>query len=185
MMKKTTPLLIGTLFSLVGTAFLSSNVVFAAKNNVKVKGTLVNSPCVVLPENKTMDVDFGDIRLLDIYDPTYQLPRKELTLVLSNCDLTIAKKMKVKFTGAEHGQMSGYLALTGAEPNPGLGIGIELASGEEIKVNQFSSLVPIIQTEKNELKFNTFLKATPDAINNKQIKTGRIAATATFLFEYE
>ncbi|MEQ4709394.1 fimbrial protein [Providencia huaxiensis] len=184
-MKNTTSLLIGTLFTLISTAFLSSNIVFAAKNNVKVKGTLVNSPCVVLPENKMMEVDFGDIRLLDIYDPAYELPRRELTLVLSNCDLTIAKKMKVKFTGAEHRQMSGYLALTDTEHNPGLGIGIELASGEEIKVNKFSSLVPIIQAGKNELKFNTFLKATPEAINNKQIKTGQIAAIATFLFEYE
>lgn len=185
MMKKVTLLLMGTLFSLIGTVFLNSNIVFAAKNNVKVTGTLVNSPCVVLPENKTMEVDFGDIRLLDIYDPTYQLPRRELTLVLSNCDLTIAKKMKVKFIGAEHGQMSGYLALTGAEPNSGLGIGIELSSGEEIQVNHFSSLMPIIQAGKNELKFNTFLKATPDAINKKQIKTGKISATATFLFKYE
>ncbi len=168
-----------TLFTLLG-----SGSSLAAQNNVKVKGTLVNSPCIVMPSDKNVEVDFGDIRLLDIYDSGFLFPRKELTLVLSNCDLTIAKKMKVKISGAEHGQMPGYLALTGSD-NPGLGIGIELTDGAEIKINQFSSLLPIIQQGKNELKFNTFLKATDESINNKQIKAGRVTATATFLFEYE
>ncbi|HCH7936792.1 MULTISPECIES: fimbrial protein [Providencia] len=179
-MKKINQLLLIGFFS-----FTASHIVVAATNNVKIKGRLVNSPCVVLPENKNVEVDFGDIRLLDIYDPTYQLPRREMTLTLSNCDLSIAKRMKVKISGAEHGQMPGFIALTGVESNPGLGIGFKLSSGEEIKINQVSPLIPITQSGKNELKFDTFLKATPDSIANQQIKTGHISAIATFLFEYE
>ncbi|MFD1093615.1 fimbrial protein [Providencia vermicola] len=180
MMKKINQILLIGFLSLMG-----SYTTEAATNNVKIKGTLVNSPCVVLPENKNVEVDFGDIRLLDIYDPTYQLPRREMTLALSNCDLSIAKRMKVKISGAEHGQMPGFLALSGAESNPGLGIGFELSSGEEIKINQVSSLMPITQAGTNELKFETFLKVTPDSIADQQIKTGHISAIATFLFEYE
>ncbi|HBO21391.1 fimbrial protein [Providencia sp.] len=164
--------------------FLASHLSLAATNNVKVKGSLVNAPCVVMPADKNVEVDFGDIRLLDIYDSSFQFPRKELTLVLSNCDLTIAKKMKVKFSGAEHNQLLGFLALSGTD-NQGLGIGVELVDGTAVKINQFSSLLPLIQAGKNELRFNTFLKATPESISNKQIKAGHIVATATFLFEYE
>ncbi|MEX6064782.1 fimbrial protein [Providencia hangzhouensis] len=77
-------------------AFTASHIVVAATNNVKIKGRLVNSPCVVLPENKNVEVDFGDIRLLDIYDPTYQLPRREMTLTLSNCGSQYCKENESK-----------------------------------------------------------------------------------------
>ncbi|MEX6064783.1 hypothetical protein [Providencia hangzhouensis] len=75
--------------------------------------------------------------------------------------------------------------LTGAESNPGLGIGFKLSSGEEIKNQSGFSINSYYSVRKNELKFDTFLKATPDSIVNQQIKTGHISAIATFLFEYE
>ena len=185
-MKKQSILRVLFLF-MVSFVTMGSYQVLAATNNVKITGSLVNTPCVVMPENKNIEVDFGDIRLLDIYDLGFEFPRKELVLVLSNCDLTIAKKLKVKFSGSEHRELTGFLALNNADANSGLGIGIELANGNstQMKINQFSSLMPIIQSGKNELKFNTFIKATPSAISNREIKAGHIAATATFLFEYE
>ncbi|MBC8654671.1 fimbrial protein [Providencia vermicola] len=109
-----------------------------------------------------------------------------LFLLMQSAYAAIAlDRTRVKISGAEHGQMPGFIALTGAESNPGLGIGFKLSSGEEIKINQVSPLIPITQSGKNELKFDTFLKATPDSIANQQIKTGHISAIATFLFEYE
>jgi type 1 fimbria pilin len=45
--------------------------------------------------------------------------------------------------------------------------------------------MPISKAGKNELQFNSFIKATSDVVNNKQVKVGKISATATFIFEYE
>ena len=65
----------GILFVLLGNLVaMGTYPVQAAQNNMKIKGTLVNSPCVVLPENSTVEVDYGDIRLLDIYEPGFQFP---------------------------------------------------------------------------------------------------------------
>ena len=93
--------------------------------------------------------------------------------------------MKVKFSGTENLQLPGSLALTGSDLNPGLGIFIEQSDGTPMKINQFSSLMPISKAGKNELQFNSFIKATSDVVNNKQVKVGKISATATFIFEYE
>ncbi|MTC59815.1 fimbrial protein [Providencia rustigianii] len=176
----------GVLFALLGNlAAVATMPAQAAQNNMKIKGTLVNAPCVVLPENSKVEVDFGDIRLLDIYEPGFQFPNESFTLVLSDCDLTIAQKLKVKFSGTENLLLPGSLALTGSDLNPGLGIFIELTDGTPMKINQFSSLMPISKAGKNELQFNSFIKATSDVVNNKQVKVGKISATATFIFEYE
>lgn len=168
----------------VGVA-LSSFCSVASANDLKVKGTLVNAPCVIAPADKDIEVNFGDIRLLDIYERGFEFSKKDLTLVISECDLSLAKKLKVKFIGTGHGQLPGFLALEGNDTNPGLGIGFETESGSPLLLNENSPMMVIESAGRNELKFKTFLKATQAAINNRTIKPGRFVSTATFLIQYE
>ncbi|ELX8379870.1 fimbrial protein [Providencia vermicola] len=165
--------------------FMSSWSAFSLANDLKVKGTLVNAPCTIAPEDKNVEINFGDIRLLDIYERGFEFSKKELILVISECDLSIAQKLKVKFIGTPHHQLAGFLSLDGSDTNPGLGIGFETVDGKPVLLNENTDLILIEKNGRNELKFNTFLKASQDAINNKSIKPGRFSAAATFLIQYE
>lgn len=158
---------------------------FSLANNMKVYGSLVNEPCTINPSDKELFIDFGEIRLLDIYERNFEFKKKEVKLVLSDCDLSLASKVKVKFLGTQNNNIPGFLGFNDASANPDLGIGFEYYDGTPVELNTLSNLIPLKQEGRNELKFYTFLKASDNGIANRTIRHGRFTATATFLFEYE
>ncbi len=158
---------------------------YSSANFMKVYGTLVNEPCTIDTPDKEVFIDFGDTRLLDIYERGFEFPKQELTLVLSECDLSLATKVKVKFIGTENIRLPGFLGFNDPASNPDLGIGFEYYDGTPIQINKFSNLMPLVKEGRNELKFYTFLKASDYGVQNRTMRHGRFAATATFLFEYE
>lgn len=167
------------LFTVFCTIYTST--VFA--NDMKIFGNLVNTPCKI--STNDIEVDFGEIRLLDFYDSNFKLEKKDVTITLSDCDLSISRNFRIKFSGVENLKLPGFLALDNTDWNNGIGIGIESNNGSFLTLNKQSSLMDLLQNGQNDIKFRAYLKVTPEAIKNKTIKPGHFSAKAIFSFEYD
>lgn len=169
---------------IIGSFLLFSSSVFAAEN-LKIFGSLIVAPCKVLPENSQIDVSFHEIRLDDIYKSYFQFEKKDFKIILSECDISIAKQVKIKFEGKTHNELAGLLALDDGADNPDLGIQIATQDGIPIKIGDYTSLYNIPNNGLFELNFIAYLQATAKAISNKSIKPGHFSATAVFSLKYE
>ncbi|ODQ03295.1 fimbrial protein [Shigella sp. FC1655] len=169
---------------LIGGCLLFSSSVFAAEN-LNIFGSLIIAPCKVLPENAQVDVVFDEIRLDDIYKSYFEFEKKDFKIILSECDISIAKQVKIKFEGQTHNELAGLLALDDSANNPDLGIKITTKEGVPVKLGDYTSLYNIPNNGIFELNFIAYLQATAKAIADKSIKPGHFSATAVFSLKYE
>lgn len=170
--------------SIIGSCLLFSSSVFAAEN-MHIFGSLIIAPCKVLPEHSQVDVAFDEIRLDDIYKSYFEFEKKDFKIILSECDISIAKQVKIKFEGQTHNELTGLLALDDAANNPDLGIKITTQQGTSVNIGEYTSLYNIPNNGIFELNFIAYLQATAKAIANKSIKPGHFSATAVFSLKYE
>lgn len=122
---------------IIGSCLLFSSSVFAAEN-LNIFGSLIIAPCKVLPEHSQVDVVFDEIRLDDIYKSYFEFEKKDFKIILSECDISIAKQVKIKFEGATHNELAGLLALDDSANNPDLGIKITTKEGIPIKLGDYT-----------------------------------------------
>ncbi|MBG6026282.1 fimbrial protein [Proteus columbae] len=169
---------------IIGSCLLFSSSVFAAEN-LNIFGSLIIAPCKVLPEHSQVDVVFDEIRLDDIYKSYFEFEKKDFKIILSECDISIAKQVKIKFEGATHNELAGLLALDDSANNPDLGIKITTKEGIPIKLGDYTGLYNIPNNGIFELNFIAYLQATAKAIADKSIKPGHFSATAVFSLKYE
>lgn len=153
--------------------------------NLNVFGVLVVSPCKVLPEHQQVDVIFDEIILKDIYSNNFEFQKKDFKIVLSECDITVAKQVKIKFEGQQHSQITGSLALEDSANNPDLAIKITSDSGSAINLGDYTALYNIANNGTYELNFLAYLQATANALAEKSIKPGHFSAMAVFSLKYE
>ncbi|HGN2348246.1 TPA: fimbrial protein [Proteus mirabilis] len=165
--------------------FLLLSSFFSFSDNLKIHGSLINTPCKVLPEDAQLEVDFGEIQLSDIYNNNPQIERKSFKINLSECDPSIAQQVKVKFDGKPHAKLLGLLALDESANNPELGIEITTKEGNPITLGEFSKLYNITHTGDIELNFGANLQSTPKGIADKTINPGYFTAKAIFSLKYE
>lgn len=166
-------------FSLFFTSF------FTLADNLNIFGSLIIAPCKVLPEHSQVDVVFDEVRLDDIYQNNFEFQKKDFKIILSECDISIAKQVKIKFEGQTHNELAGLLALDSSANNPDLGIKITTESGVAIKLGDYTPLYNIPNNGIFELNFIAYLQATAKAIADKSIKPGHFSATAVFSLKYE
>ncbi len=164
--------------------FLLLSSFFSFSDNLKIHGSLINTPCKVLSGDAQLEVDFGEIQLSDIYNNP-QIERKSFKINLSECDPAIAQQVKVKFDGKPHAKLLGLLALDDSANNPELGIEITTKEGNSITLGEFSKLYNITHTGDIELNFGANLKSTSKGITDKTINPGAFTAKATFSLKYE
>ncbi|WP_042846035.1 fimbrial protein [Providencia rettgeri] len=154
-----------------------------SQDNLHFYGSLVQEPCVVLPENSSIDVDFRTIADKDLY--AYGRSRSEtFSLILSECDTSLGNSFSISFLGGQHDSLPGFLALSANSDASGFGIGIEDKSGGLLPIGDKMQKILLVDGS-NTITFRAYLKAEPEAISNKSIKRGGFNALATFKIDYE
>ncbi|MFT2798243.1 fimbrial protein [Serratia sp. N21D137] len=156
-----------------------------AAENLKFSGELVRQPCVLSPGDESIPLDFGEI--IDKYLYAHERVKSQtITIHLQNCDTSLAKMIRVSFTGAGNAALPGYLSVSSGGMDSGLAIGLENASdGAPISINNGTNMDIEINPGTMDIKLNAFVRGEPDAIANKTISRGVFNATLSFSLVYE
>lgn len=155
----------------------------ATPHNISYFGNLVTEPCIVSPEDGAIDINFGTI--IDSYIYKYiRTPAQVFTIRLQDCDISVSNSLMITFQGAENSFLPGFLALRNNSSAKGIAIGLEYENGEPLSLNTSSKVQKLVNGE-NILKFYTFVKGEPGAIENKSITVGFFSSFATFIFDYQ
>ncbi|UNH30462.1 fimbrial protein [Moellerella wisconsensis] len=152
--------------------------------NLKIHGSLINSPCKLLPGDDDINVIFNNFILKELYENNQGWEKKEFIIVFSECDISVINSFKIKFSGIESPTMKGFLAVDQDNLKQDVAIGIETGEGFFLPINQFSSLIKIAKNGRNDMVFRAYLKPTKKAIDSKKIKKGNFSAKAIFTFAY-
>lgn len=163
-------------------------IVFAAgtarsEDNLSFKGALVAEPCVIAEDSQESAVDFGNIVDKYLY-LNGESPKIKFTLKLDECDLDLASLASITFSGNESPVLSGYLQPDSGSQAKGIAIGIAQTNGTLLPLNHKGNTFHL-ESGKNMLELQAYIKAEPDAITNRGITQGVFSATATFSFSYE
>ncbi|MBC3216617.1 fimbrial protein [Serratia fonticola] len=165
-------------------AALTANPTLAAgEKNVRLYGALVTEPCVILPGDEDIQLDFGTVIDKYLYLNTRTLGQSfEIHLV--ECDLTLGKTVRVTFTGTENSALPGLLAIDGSSEAMGIAIGLETAQAKPLPLNKASGKYTL-QAGSNIIDLKAYVQGEPKAIANKTIERGLFSASATFRLDYE
>ncbi|HEJ9059993.1 TPA: fimbrial protein [Serratia fonticola] len=165
-------------------AVLTANPTLAAgEKNVRLYGALVTEPCVILPGDEDIQLDFGTVIDKYLYLNTRTLGQSfEIHLV--ECDLTLGKTVRVTFTGTENSALPGLLAIDGSSEAMGIAIGLETAQAKPLPLNKASGKYTL-QAGSNIIALKAYVQGEPKAIANKTIERGLFSASATFRLDYE
>lgn len=157
--------------------------VAAASNNLKLHGALVAEPCTLLPGDESVQLDFGTV--IDKY--LYQNQRtlsKPFQLRLADCDTSLGKVVKVRFSGTESLALPGLLALDGSSQAQGVAIGFETPQGQPLLL-ETATQDNLLGNGNNIVLIKAYVRGESNAIANKTIQLGAFSAVATFTLLYE
>ncbi|MBG6028545.1 MULTISPECIES: fimbrial protein [Proteus] len=171
----------------LSTLLLIGNISMVNANpNMRFYGELVDDPCVINPGDETVILTFGNVPENFFYTGIGRTDSQGFEIHLSECDLSINKKVRVTFKGDENQAMAGkgFLALSPGSRASGIAIGLEDANGSPLRINQQSSSIAL-DSGSSVLKFSAFIQAEPAAITNQSIRRGRFSAIATFHLNYD
>lgn len=159
----------------------------AAQSQIPFKGTLVNEPCTVATgqDGDNVAVNFNAVPDKNFYDSKDGRSWPEpFHIVLQDCDLTLGTTVKVTFTGTPDSEQTDLLAVeSGAGSASHVAVAITTPEGVLIPINK-STDGYLLQKGTMTLKFNAYLQASRDALNNHSIGDGNVNAIATFTLEY-
>ncbi len=155
----------------------------AADENMRFHGALVAEPCVILPGEERIQLDFGTIVDKYLYLNT-RTHSQIFTLHLAECDLSLGNTVSVTFSGSENANLPGLLALDGGSSASGIAIGLENRDGTALPLNSASDKYRLA-AGSNQIALQAYVQGEPEAIRNKTIGRGEFSATATFSLEYE
>lgn len=161
---------------------LQSGLVYADAE-IHFSGKLVEEPCLLDPEDRAIEIDFGTVINKFLY--SYQrTPGKKFILHLLECDLNLGETVMVTFMGTEDINQPGLIALDISSTAGGVAIGIETSENALIPINKPSPMYQL-EPDKNEINIQAFISATNEAKQKKTIIPGIIKSTAIFRLEYE
>lgn len=154
-----------------------------AAENMRLHGALVEEPCTLLPGDESVQLDFGTV--IDKY--LYQNQRtlsKPFQLRLADCDTSLGKVVKVRFSGTENPSLPGLLALDGSSQAQGVAIGFETPQGQPLLL-ETATQDNLLSNGNNIVLIKAYVRGEPLAIANKTIRLGAFSAVATFTLLYE
>lgn len=154
-----------------------------AAENMRLHGALVAEPCTLLPEDESVQLDFGTVIDKYLYLNT-RTHSKPFQLRLMDCDTSLGKTLKITFSGTESVALPGLLVPDGGSEAKGIAIGLETHDGQALALNQQSPSQEIMDGS-NIITLQAYVKGEPEAITNKAIERGVFTAVATFSLEYE
>lgn len=153
---------------------------------VDFKGTLVAEPCVVAPggDGDNVVVDFGTIpekTFYSIYGRRTWL--QAFHILLSECDTTLGKEVKVTFTGTEDAEQPGLLAVTSSTGVKHIAIGLQTHTGEDLLFNKQTQGYTLYDGN-TQLNFKAYVQASDEGVSNHSVGRGAFEAVSTFELEY-
>lgn len=158
----------------------------AASSDVDFEGTLVAEPCVVATggDGDNVVVDFGTIAQKTFYS-TYgrRTWLQSFHILLTECDLSLGKEVKIAFIGAEDGEQPGLLAVTSNTGVSHVAIGLQTASGNDLDINKQTNAYTL-NTGNTQLNFKVYVQASTEGVKNKSVGMGAFEAVSTFELEY-
>lgn len=155
----------------------------AADNNVHLHGALVAEPCVIPPGEDSIPLDFGTIEAKFLYFHT-RTPGQRFSIHLTDCDPSIAKTVRVTFSGTESMALPGLLAPNAVSSARGIAIGLETLTAKPLPLNMAMDKTTL-QAGDNVIGLQAYVRGEPTAITNKAITEGVFSAVATFSLTYE
>ncbi|MBC8944998.1 MULTISPECIES: fimbrial protein [Xenorhabdus] len=154
------------------------------RQNVRITMTVLAPPCVIKPEDKFMEVNFGNIINRDLY-LYHRTPSQQLRLHLEECDPRAAQKVKIRFIGQESREQPGLLAFSYGSSASGAAIGMEKLDGTPLPFNKTAQFRLSDTSSNNVIPFQAYVKADPSALLQNKIGVGEFNAMATFELSYE
>ncbi|MBM7016677.1 type 1 fimbrial protein [Enterobacter cloacae] len=154
--------------------------------DVDFKGTLVAEPCVVSsgPEGDNVVVDFGTISdktFYSIYGRRTWL--QSFHILLTECDTTLGKEVKITFTGTEDVEQPGLLAVNSSSGVKHVAIGLQTHKGEDLQLNTQTQGYTLY-TGNTQLDFKAYVQASNEGVKNHSVGRGTFEAVSTFELEY-
>ncbi|ALL40507.1 exotoxin (plasmid) [Serratia marcescens] len=153
------------------------------EHNVHLYGALVAEPCVIAPGDEEITLDFGTIIDKYLYLNTRTLGQP-FEIRLRECDLTLAKSVRVMFTGKKNSVLPDLLAIDGGSEATGIAIGFETPSGQPMPLNTQSDKW-LLQERGGAIAMKAYVQGEPQAIAGQTIGRGAFSAVAIFNLEYE
>lgn len=174
--------------SLLVLALAAHQYVYAAgeqenTDNLRFSGQLVAQPCIIAPGNESVGIDLNSFIGKSFYLQA-RSGSQSFSVILSECDLSVGKTVRVSFKGNESLALPGLLALDAGSKASGIAIGLETANGTPLPLGKETAEYPLKQGE-NRIDFKAYVQGEPDAITNKSITPGPFTATVTFYLNYE
>lgn len=152
-------------------------------NNVRLYGALVAEPCVILPGEEEIQLDFGTVIDKYLYLNKRTLGQR-FEVHLAECDLSLGNTVKITFVGPENSALPGLLAIDNSWGASGIAIGLETMKSAFLPLNKASQFYPL-QAGSTRIALKAYVQGEPEAIATKRIGRGPFRATATFRLEYE
>jgi type 1 fimbria pilin len=144
-----------------------------------ITGEVVSQPCVLKPGDEKITVDMSTITDSDLARDK-EGPTKPFQIHLEKCNASVAKGVKVTFSGTGATGDNTILALAPGSEAKGIGIGLREKDNTALPLNKASRPIKVANGNTT-LEFGTYVKllSLPD------LKPGKFSATANFKLEYE
>lgn len=141
---------------------------------------VVSTPCSLRVGDENIHVDFGNVLNKTLLRDGRTIGNT-FFLHLDECDTSIARSVKITFTGQGSEYNSDFLALSANSTAKGISIGFE-KGGALLPINK-PSRGYILQKGSNILEITAFLQLlTP---NRQGFLIGSFDATANFVLDYD
>lgn len=155
-------------------------------SDVDFKGTLVAEPCVVSPggDGDNVVVDFGTIpdkTFYSIYGRRTWL--QPFHILLTQCDTSLGKDVKITFTGQEDAEQPGLLAVTSNTGVKHVAVGLQTHTGEDLPFNKQTQGYTLYNGN-TQLNFKAYIQASDEGVTKHSVGRGMFEAVSTFELEY-
>lgn len=152
-------------------------------DNLRFSGQLVAQPCIIDQADDSRNLNFDSVIEKSLYmdGRSYSRP---FSLLLSECDISIGKNVRISFNGNKSLALPNLLAVTEGGKTSGIAVGLETADGSALPLGKKTSDYQL-KEGRNEIFFKAYIQAEPDAIAKKNIVLGPFTAVATFYLEYD
>ncbi|OOV89396.1 MULTISPECIES: fimbrial protein [unclassified Pseudomonas] len=169
--------------SAIPLALMLAHSLTAQAENVRLHGALVAEPCVIVPGDENVQLNFGTV--IDKYLYANQRTRGQaFDIRLMACDPSLSKTVKMTFSGVENPHLEGLLAIEGNSQASGIAIGMETQAGRKLPLNTSGEGIRLVNGN-NTLTVLAYVQGEPQAIAKHNIQHGPFSAIATFSLEYE
>ncbi|KFB98089.1 SfmA family fimbriae-like adhesin [Trabulsiella guamensis ATCC 49490] len=178
--------LAAALVAMSGLATTAANAAVTSVNGgtVHFEGELVNAACAVSTTSSNQTVELGQYRTASFTQTGDTSARIPFSIVLNDCDPTVAATAAVAFNGPVDADDNTLLAVTsGDNSTTAEGVGIEILDNTSSVLTPNGAVFSVAQNliqGTNTLHFSARYKSTTDTTT-----PGQANADATFVMKYE